>query len=140
MGRITLSGVRWEAPEILSNTKPAIAEVELLKMVNRRLKCQQSLGLDSCGSNSNIMSMRDNLPAKKPSNLPAQIPSLARAFETSRQALQQGLNADQSTAQIVTQTRRALDKAGAEFQSQTDDPNIQKAGLWLIEMVKAGDH
>jgi len=82
--------------------------------------------------------MRDNLPAKTPSNLPAQIPSLARAFEPSRQALQQGLNADQSTAQIVTQTRRALDKAGAEFQRQTDDPNIQKAGLWLIEMVKAG--
>ncbi len=101
-------------------------------------KAQQSFNLDSYEPSSNIIPMRDNLPAKTSSNLPAQVPSLARAFEPSRQALQQELSDSQTTAQIVTQTRRALDRAGAAFQAQTDDPNVQKAGLWLIEMVKAG--
>ena len=71
-------------------------------------------------------------------NLPAIMPSLASAFEPERQVLQQALSDDLSAAQIVKQARRALDRTGANFSKTTQDPKLQKTGLWLIEMVKAG--
>ncbi len=71
-------------------------------------------------------------------NLPALVPSLARAFEPARQELRQALSAELSPPQIVVEARRALDEAGVIFTDQTDDSHIHKAGLWLIEMVKAG--
>lgn len=72
-------------------------------------------------------------------NLPATAPSLARAFEPERKLLQSGLSgADLSAAQIVSEARRVLDRTGAAFAAQTPEPQLQKAGLWLIEMVKAG--
>ena len=73
------------------------------------------------------------------SQLPAITPSLARAFEPERAALQKGLaETDLTAAQIVSEARRALDRTGAAFTQNTQAPHIQKAGLWLIEMVKAG--
>ena len=71
-------------------------------------------------------------------NLPAIVPSLASAFEPERQVLQNALSDDLSAAQIVKQARRALDRTGANFSKTTQDPKLQKTGLWLIEMVKAG--
>ena len=71
-------------------------------------------------------------------NLPSITPSLANAFEPERQELQLALTDDLSTAQMVGEARRALDRAGAAFSASTQDPKLQKAGLWLIEMVKAG--
>lgn len=66
-------------------------------------------------------------------------PSLARAFEAERRALQTLLSVeDKSAAVIVRETRKALDRTGSIFAQQTDDVQIHKAGLWLIEMVKAG--
>jgi len=70
--------------------------------------------------------------------LPAIVPSLATAFEPERQGLQAALTDELSAAQIVGEARRALDRAGANFSHSTQDPKLQKAGLWLIEMVKAG--
>lgn len=71
--------------------------------------------------------------------LPAHVPSLARAFEPERSRLRGALNApDMSSAEIVTEARRALDASGARFAKDISDPHLHKAGLWLLEMVKAG--
>ena len=71
-------------------------------------------------------------------SLPETLPSLARAFEPERRALQSQLTDELSAAQIVSQARSALDRTGANFTRELADPNLQKSGLWLIEMVKAG--
>ena len=70
--------------------------------------------------------------------LPSVVPSLARAFEPERKALQSLLTPDLSAAQVVGEARRALDRAGAAFTHEVNDPHLQKSGLWLLEMVKAG--
>jgi len=71
-------------------------------------------------------------------NLPSVVPSLARVFEPERRALQKTLTPDLSAAQVVGEARRALDRAGVSFTHEVSDPNLQKSGLWLLEMVKAG--
>lgn len=73
------------------------------------------------------------------SNLPAILPSLARAFEAERETLRAELSeSDFGAAQTVQLSRRALDRTGARFARMTSDPAVQKAGLWLLEMVKTG--
>lgn len=72
------------------------------------------------------------------SDLPSIVPSLARAFEPERKALQNTLTTELSAAQVVIEARSALDRAGAAFSREVNDPKLQKSGLWLIEMVKAG--
>lgn len=73
------------------------------------------------------------------SNLPAILPSLARAFEAERETLRAELSeSDFGAAQTVQLSRRALDRTGARFARTTSDPAVQKAGLWLLEMVKTG--
>lgn len=72
-------------------------------------------------------------------NLPANIPSLARAFETEREALRLAISEqDLSSAQSVAEARRALDRTGNVFANQTENMHLEKAGLWLLEMVKSG--
>ncbi len=79
-------------------------------------------------------------PMKKPSTLPAAVPSLARAFEPERKALQTALSEPgaRDAQMVVLQARQALDRTGANFAAMTDDVHVHKAGLWLLEMVKAG--
>ncbi len=91
---------------------------------------QHRTALDSLPSQPDITLMTESLPAI--------VPSLAKAFEPERQALQASLSDDLSAVQMVGQARRALDRTGAAFSKTTQDPNLQKSGLWLIEMVKAG--
>lgn len=71
-------------------------------------------------------------------NLPSVVPSLARVFEPERRELQAVLSPELSAAQVVSEARRALDRAGVAFTHEVTDPNLQKHGLWLLEMVKAG--
>lgn len=72
-------------------------------------------------------------------NLPATVSSLARAFEPERKRLQELLKDNTlSSAEIVTEARRALDASGTRFAKDISDPHLHKAGLWLLEMVKAG--
>ena len=71
-------------------------------------------------------------------NLPSVVPSLARAFEPERRALQSALTPELTAAQIVGEARRALDRAGVAFTHEVSDTDLQKSGLWLLEMVKAG--
>jgi len=72
-------------------------------------------------------------------NLPTTLPSLARAFENEREVLRAMItNDDLSSQRAVSEARRALDRTGDIFAASTDDMHIQKAGLWLLEMVKSG--
>lgn len=71
-------------------------------------------------------------------NLPSIVPSLARVFEPERKALQNVLKPELSAAQVVSEARHALDRAGVAFTHEVSDPHLQKSGLWLLEMVKAG--
>ena len=63
-------------------------------------------------------------------------PSLAQHFVKERQALQSALHKDLSPSQVVGEARRALDRTGLSFTRSVSDPNIQKSGLWLLEIVK----
>lgn len=69
-------------------------------------------------------------------------PSLSKAFAQERKALQQQLivsaEGSQSPAQIVSEMRRSLDRAGDIFTQNTEDQALQKCGLWLLEIVKTG--
>lgn len=72
-------------------------------------------------------------------NLPAVVPSLARAFQEERENLRVAITEKNlSSAVAVTEARRALDRTGDLFAKQTEDIHLQKAGLWLLEMVKSG--
>ncbi|MBL4871221.1 MAG: hypothetical protein JKX72_09730 [Robiginitomaculum sp.] len=72
-------------------------------------------------------------------NLPAKIPSLAKAFEGERENLRNLISSqDLSAAQSVLEARRALDRTGEIYAHNTQDVHLQKAGLWLLEMVKSG--
>ncbi|CAM3715917.1 hypothetical protein [Litorimonas haliclonae] len=65
-------------------------------------------------------------------------PSLAHYFAQERQQLRQTLNKDLSPSQVVGEMRRALDRTGLSFTRSVTDPQIQKAGLWLLEIIKSG--
>ncbi|WP_416876793.1 hypothetical protein [Litorimonas sp.] len=65
-------------------------------------------------------------------------PSLAHHFAQERQSLRQTLNKDLSPSQVVGETRRALDRTGLSFTRSVTDPQVQKAGLWLLEIIKSG--
>ncbi len=60
------------------------------------------------------------------------------AFAPERGELTTQLGGQLSAAQTVGAARSALDKAGVRFARQVSDPQLQKAGLWLLEMVKSG--
>jgi hypothetical protein len=65
-------------------------------------------------------------------------PSLTEHFAQERRDLQRALNHDLSPAQVVGEARRALDRTGLTFTRSVADPQIQKAGLWLLEIIKSG--
>ncbi len=81
------------------------------------------------------------LPAR-PAKTDLVSPSLMPAFAQERKALQTALSVRGenalSSAQTVGAIRSALDRTGAAFARTTDDPALQKAGLWLIEVIKSG--
>jgi hypothetical protein len=65
-------------------------------------------------------------------------PSLLPAFAAQRAGLEVALRGENSSAQTVGAIRSALDRTGAAFARTTEDPALQKAGLWLIEVIKSG--
>lgn len=78
----------------------------------------------------------------RPAQTTIAAPSLMPAFSLERKALQTALSirgqGALSSAQTVSAIRGALDRTGAAFARTTDDPALQKAGLWLIEVIKSG--
>ena len=67
-------------------------------------------------------------------NLPAV--SLSAHFEQEARAL--SLTPSLSPAEAVGEVRRVLDRTAARYARATDDPALQRAGQWLIEIVKSG--
>ena len=69
-------------------------------------------------------------------------PSLIPGFARERAALEKALSvrgeAALSSAQTVSLIRGALDRTGAAYARSTEDPALQKAALWLIEVIKSG--
>ena len=74
----------------------------------------------------------------KPASRTLTLPSLLDAFESERVKLDAKLSEDLTSAQTVAALRSALDRAGARYARSFDDPNLQKSGLWLIEVIKSG--
>jgi len=74
----------------------------------------------------------------RPAETALTAPSLLTAFAEERRGLEAALTSDLSPAQTVGAVRSALDRAGARFARTTDDPSLQKSGLWLIEVIKSG--
>jgi len=74
----------------------------------------------------------------RPAETALSAPSLLTAFAEERAALEARLSGELSPAQTVGAVRSALDRAGARFARGVEDPALQKAGLWLIEVVKSG--
>lgn len=87
------------------------------------------------------MSSSPTLPTR-PAHTDLSAPSLLPAFKRERHALITTLSAQQgealTTAQTVSAIRGALDRTGAAFARTTEDPALQKSGLWLIEVIKSG--
>jgi len=84
------------------------------------------------------MAARIKLPAN-PAVTDLKAPSLLPAFARERAALEQILaGGDLSSAQTVSAIRSALDRTGASFARGIEDPALQKAGMWLIEVIKSG--
>ncbi len=71
--------------------------------------------------------------------MPAIVPSLYRAFEPERKALTTGLSDSKLTmSQVVSEARRALDRTGIRYTDGITNPQLQKTGLWLVEIIKVG--
>lgn len=87
------------------------------------------------------MSSSLTLPGRPPPTDVA-APSLLPGFTLERGALMAVLQGRDehilTSAQTVSAIRGALDRTGAAFARTTDDPALQKAGLWLIEVIKSG--
>ena len=70
------------------------------------------------------------------------VPSLMPAFAAQRAGLEKALSVRGegalSSAQTVSAIRGALDRTGAAYARTTEDPSLQKSGLWLIEVIKSG--
>ena len=81
------------------------------------------------------------LPAR-PASTELTAPSLLPAFAAERGGLERELSTSGETAlssaQTVSAIRGALDRTGAAFARSTEDPALQKTGLWLIEVIKSG--
>ena len=87
------------------------------------------------------METGSTLPARRASTeliAPALMPVFARERDGLIKALSGRGEEALSSAQTVNLIRGALDRTGAEFARGTEDPNLQKAGLWLIEVIKSG--
>lgn len=87
------------------------------------------------------MSSSPTLPSR-PARTDIAVPSLLPAFARERAvllaALSEGGETALTSAQTVTAIRGALDRTGAAFARTTEDPALQKSGLWLIEVIKSG--
>ena len=66
------------------------------------------------------------------------VPSLAKHFASEKMALSAAIKKDLLPSQVVGEARRALDRTGLSFTREINDPQIQKAGLWLLEIIKSG--
>ncbi|MEM7729635.1 MAG: hypothetical protein AAF311_10220 [Pseudomonadota bacterium] len=65
-------------------------------------------------------------------------PSLSLSQHFAREADGLRLSDDDTPAQAVGAVRRVLDRTAARYARSTTDPQLQRAGQWLVEIVKSG--
>ena len=67
-----------------------------------------------------------------------QLPALSLAQHFAREVGHLDLSDTDSPAQVVGAVRRVLDRTAARYARATTDPALQRAGQWLVEIVKSG--
>ena len=81
-------------------------------------------------------------PTPPPTSLPVSptpnLPALSLSQHFAQEAAQLRLSPELSPSQAVGEVRRVLDRTAARYARATDDPSLQKAGQWLVEIVKSG--
>lgn len=66
------------------------------------------------------------------------LPSLSLSQHFAREVGMLRLSDDDTPAQAVGAVRRVLDQTAARYARSTSDPQLQRAGQWLVEIVKSG--
>lgn len=65
-------------------------------------------------------------------------PSLSLSQHFAREVNSLSLSDTDSPAEAVGEVRRLLDRTAARYARATTDPQLQRAGQWLVEIVKSG--
>jgi len=68
----------------------------------------------------------------------SQLPSVSLSQHFAREVGALSLSDDDTPAQAVGAVRRVLDQTAARYARSTTDPGLQRAGQWLVEIVKSG--
>lgn len=103
-----------------------------------RMACAKKHG--ACLTNPSCI-VHPNVMERKLSNPNKTMPSssLSALFDQEQMALRDLLSVDDTSAErAVILTREALDRTARSFQTSDDAIQVQKTGLWLLEMVKSG--
>ncbi|MGB3455593.1 MAG: hypothetical protein WBA35_04470, partial [Litorimonas sp.] len=66
------------------------------------------------------------------------LPSLSLSQHFARECGDLQLSDADTPAQAVGAVRRVLDRTAARYARSTTDPQLQRAGQWLVEIVKSG--
>ncbi len=66
------------------------------------------------------------------------LPALSLSQHFAQEVQQLSLSASDTPAEAVGAVRRTLDRTAARYARSTDDPQLQRAGQWLVEIVKSG--
>ncbi|MGB6228921.1 MAG: hypothetical protein WBF53_02190, partial [Litorimonas sp.] len=66
------------------------------------------------------------------------LPSLSLSQHFAREVNDLRLSGEDSPAQAVGAVRRVLDRTAARYARSVSDPQLQRAGQWLVEIVKSG--
>jgi hypothetical protein len=68
----------------------------------------------------------------------SKLPALSLSQHFAREVGDLQLNDHDTPAQAVGAVRRVLDQTAARYARSTTDPALQRAGQWLVEIVKSG--
>lgn len=68
----------------------------------------------------------------------SKLPSLTLSQQFAREVSTLRLSDTDTPQQAVGEVRRVLDRTAAQYARSTSDPQLQRAGQWLVEIVKSG--
>ncbi|MEL6686310.1 MAG: hypothetical protein AAFP97_01665 [Pseudomonadota bacterium] len=66
------------------------------------------------------------------------LPSLTLSQQFAREVTELRISDSDTPEQAVGEVRRVLDRTAAQYARSTTDPQLQRAGQWLVEIVKSG--
>jgi hypothetical protein len=84
--------------------------------------------LDTCGPQPDILLVTTD----------SKLPALSLSQQFAREVGDLQLTDSDTPAQAVGAVRRVLDQTAARYARSTTDPALQRAGQWLVEIVKSG--